>query len=180
MRTLARVLLTGLLLSLIACASTRVDTDYDKGHSFRSLRSFDWLPHDMGDRSDHAAVDSRLDAVIKNALRKELMARFYRQQIMGTPDFWINYRVGPLVRGKPDNASAEQEPGPLQIIDPLGTPELRQGDLMLEVIDPRNQRVVWRGWGHRLIPVNEAPMSKKMTKAVEHAVQKILQDFPPR
>src|SRR3569832_1491213 len=98
MRTLARVLSAGLLLSLIACASTRVDTAYNKGYSFRSLRSFDWLPHDMGDRSDHAAVDSRLDAVIKNALRKELMARFYRQQIMGMPDFWITYRVGPLVR----------------------------------------------------------------------------------
>src|SRR3569832_2083747 len=98
MRTLARVLLTGLLLSLIACASTRVDSDYNKGYSFR----------------------------------------------------------------------------------PLGTPPLGPGDLMLEVIDPRNQRVVWRGWGQRLIPVNEAPMSKKMAKAVEQAVQKILQDFPPR
>src|SRR3569832_1820953 len=180
MRTLARVQLTGLLLSLIACASTRVDTDYNKGYSFRSLRSFDWLPQDMGDRSDHAAVDSRLDAVIKNALRKELMARFYRQQIIATPDFLINYRSGPLLRVKPDNASAEQEPGPLQIIDPRGAPELRPGDLMLEVIDPRNQRVVWRGWGHRLIPIDEAPMSRKMAKAVEHAVQKILQDFPPR
>ena len=180
MRTLARVLLTGLLLSLVACASARVDTDYNKGYSFRSLRSFDWLPHDMGDRSDPAAVDSRLVAVIKNTKHKKLMALNNRQQIMGMPDFWITYRVGPLVRGKPDNASAEQEPGPLQIIDPLGAPELRPGDLMLEVIDPRNQRVVWRGWGHRLIPIDEAPMSRKMAKAVEHAVQKILQDFPPR
>src|SRR3569832_2078314 len=115
MRTLARVQLTGLLLSLIACASTRVDTDYNKGYSFRSLRSFDWLPQDKGDRRDNAAVDSRIDDVIKNALRKELMARFYRQQIFVTPDFWINYRFGPLVRVMTDIESAEQEPGPLLI-----------------------------------------------------------------
>src|SRR3569833_716299 len=109
MRTLARVLSAGLLLSLIACASTRVDTDYNKGYSFRSLRSFGWLPHDMGDRSDHAAVDSRLDTEIKNALRKELMARFYRQQMMGTPDNKNKNHDRPHERGKPDNASAEQE-----------------------------------------------------------------------
>src|SRR3569832_1110018 len=109
MRTLARVLSAGLLLSLIACASTRVDTDYNKGYSFRSLRSFGWLPHDMGARSDHAAVDSRLNAKIKNALRKELMARFYRQQMMGTPDFWIYYRVGPRGRGGPGGAGAGRE-----------------------------------------------------------------------
>src|SRR3569832_1854578 len=163
MRTLARVLSAGLLLSLIACASTRVDTDYNKGYSFRSLRSFDWLPHDMGDRSDHAAVDSRLDAVIKNALRKELMARFYRQQMMGTPDFWINYRVGPLVRGKPANASAAQEPGPLQIIDPLGTPELKPGDLMGGGGGPRGRRGGGRGGGRRRGPGGGAPGAEKMT-----------------
>lgn len=180
MRTLARVLLTGLLLSLIACASTRVATDFNEDYSFRSLRSFGWLPHDMGARSHHSDVGSRLDAVIKTALRKELTARFYRQQMMGRPDFWINYRMGPLVRHKPDNARFDKEPGPLEIIDPLGTPPLAPDDLMLEVIDPHNQRVVWRGWAQHVISADEGPLSKKTVKAVERAVQIILQEFPPR
>lgn len=179
MQLLTRILLIGLILSQIGCASTPVSANYTKDYSFRSLRTFDWLPHDMGARNS-PPVDSRLDIVTKNALRKELTARFYRQQVMGTPDFWVNYRVGPVARAKADKPPKDMEPGPLEVIDPLETPQLGPHDFMVEVVDPRSQRVIWRGWGQNLLPASGQPISKKMVKKVELAVQTILQSFPPR
>lgn len=180
MKTIIRILSTTLLLSLLACATLPVDTKYDKDFTFRALRTFDWLPRDMEDRHTLAPVDSRLDLVTKTALRKELLARFYRQQMSGTPDFWISYRVGPLPRTDAGDYPEQHEPGPLELLDPLGTPALGENDLIVEIIDPRSQRVVWRGWGQNLIPRNGQPMSKKTLKAVEVAVHSILDKFPPR
>lgn len=179
MKLFWRVQLIGLFFSLIGCASTPVDSNYTKDFSFRSLRTFDWLPQDMG-ATGHNLTDTRLDVVTKNALRRELTARFYRHQVMGTPDFWVNYRMGPVDRAKAGKTRKDQEPGPLEVIDPLETPQLGPSDFMLEFIDPRSQRVIWRAWGQNLIPATGQPLSKKMVKKVEFAVQTILQRFPPR
>lgn len=177
MNKLFRVMASGLLLSLVACASVPVDTTYKKDFSFRGLRTFDWLPQEMAEATGRTPTDTRLDIVTKNALRKELTARFYRQQLLGMPDFWVSYRVGPLPRAK---AGKDREPEPLDIIDPLETPQLGPSDLMLEIIDPRSQRVIWRGWGQNMVAVNGQPLAKKTVKAVDNAVQVILQSFPPR
>ena len=56
--------------------------------------------------------------------------------------------------------------------------EYEAGTLVLDVIDARTNRLIWRGWAQRTVEdvLNDGD---RMARVITDAVKKMMQQFPP-
>ncbi len=81
------------VLTLSACASLQVRTDYDPQASFAQLRTYDWS-NQTADAGQDPAVNSPLvERRIRHAIDSTLGRMGYQRVTTGTPDFRVAYRI---------------------------------------------------------------------------------------
>jgi len=188
----------------ISCGtSMNIQTDYDQQAKFNHLESYGWI--EMPDRyNDRGALgfDSGIMARrIKNMVHRELDSLGYirKEEIVreGTelPDFQISYRMlateeVEVVRdtypvgyhsphhGRHGGHRGLGSYGGYGSHDSDGhTREFVQCVLMLDIWDPKTNRLVWRGWARWRM--GEQPNPKEVSTQLERAVEEILKKFPP-
>ena len=132
-------------------------------------------------RADNPLLDSR----IQSAIAAELTRRGYA--ISPSPDFLVAYHVG--VQDKIDVQTVTEPYGyryPYRgrgWVYPGGTTrtyvnQYAQGTLMIDIVLPRERRLVWRGTAQARVHESRTP--EQRTERVREAVAKILEQFPPR
>lgn len=173
-------------LAVIGCSTTKIRTDFDPRASFRELRTYRWV--DQAVRTvRHPALNSPLvGARIQNAVDGQLAARGYRRVDADIPDFKIAYYI--IADEKVDLYSEDRYygyggryyhhgfPGPYIESTTYADPFL-EGTLVLDVIDPASNEVIWRGWATKNL--DEDPKPQEVDRYVKAAVKKILDRFPP-
>jgi hypothetical protein len=80
-----------------------------------------------------------------------------------TPDFWVRFGVGRARR-------AAQGTAIVDFVD--------EGELAVEIVDPRSGRLMWRGLARAI--VNDTDASGDRERRIKEAVQRILERFPSR
>lgn len=140
---------------LTACAVDSVKTQYEGDAPLRTYKTFDWMASEKQELSVDDMAAFRLDAAIRDSLHRELTARAYKYQTLGSPDFFVSYRL-----------SAAEADG--------------AGTLEVEIHDGRTRRLVWRGWLAQAIPVKLDEPDFSMNAHVGTVVRQILYHFPPR
>ncbi|AAU90443.1 DUF4136 domain-containing protein [Methylococcus capsulatus] len=160
----------GLLVAalLAACATIRVDTGFDKNADFSRYRTYFWL---NGPASGDASVDRRIVELVDAALR----SKGWRRAAEGKGDAAVDVEV--LTEEEERNDTyydgwvLNQNLGPAQTV----VTTFREGTLIVNVLDGRSMRPVWRGVAHEMLSGNPA----ENEKLAKEAIARMFAAFPP-
>ncbi len=164
------------LLAVTACGpQLRVYTDHDPEYEIRNFKTFAW-----GDKTNIEAGKNPLhynelnDKRIKFAVVRELGSKGYEHS-ENDPDLIIHYHI--IVD---DRTVVTTEPygyfyGPYWMRMRTNTYSYREGSLIIDLMDPKTNSLIWRGWAtadlDQITPDKTADM-------IDRAVTKIFKSFP--
>ena len=162
------------------CATTMsVSSHVDRDLDFSQYRTYDWGPSDA-----RPTGDARLDAnpqftdYVHGAVERELATRGLNLLGSGTPDLLIHYHANISQRIDVGAADQEFEFCAGEGCDPPVT-VYEAGTLVIDIVDARTNRVIWRGWAQDGIQ-DELADPQRMEALIEQAVARMLARFPGR
>ena len=191
MNTIGRRLCTLMSTAvLVACSNFTVDSDYTPDTDFDSYKTYRWYDSEMRDPASLELLGGDIfDRRVRDSINAELRAKGFILQQEGEVDFKINYGV--LTEDRQDirtyNTYGGYAPGwgygggygygglgttSTQVIN------YKQGQLIIDIIDPQQEVLVWRGTAEGRIPKNESP--EKREQGTRELIAKILSNFPPQ
>jgi len=171
------------------CATMKVGADFDREVDFAKLRSFAFAAQThapariegQDPRVDNQLIRKR----IRQAVAADLKARGYREVVDGDADFMVSFHVGSKekvqVYSTPSTRYGYGYPHPYWV-DSWGVTGTNvrahtytEGMLVIDIVDPGTNELIWHGWATDTIRESAEPGSK-----VKGAVSAILSKFPPQ
>jgi hypothetical protein len=122
-----------------------------------------------------------LDGRIRAAVDHELAAKGYQAAAPAKAGFLVGYHV--VVKERVDAATLGGWYGhggwwgPGQPVQPV-VRRYEEGTLILDVIDPATDRLLWRGTGTAVVDPDASPKAKE--RRINTVVAKVLERFPPK
>lgn len=187
----ALTILTGMLF-IAACSSFSVDSDYTPETDFDSFKTYNWYSTSLRDPASLEILGGDIfDKRVRHNIDTTLQAKGFVFKPEGDVDFRVNYDV--LTEDRQDirtyNTYGGVAPGwgysgaygyggmgmgssSTQVVN------YKQGQLIIDIVLPENDVLVWRGTAEGRIPKNESP--EKREKGTRELITKILSNFPPQ
>ena len=162
------------------CATTMtVSSHVDRGINFARYRTYDWGPADA-----LPTGDPRLDKNpffkdhVEGAVEKQLAARGFEMSTSGTPDLLIHYHAS--INQRIDVNRLDRRYGYCYGVDcPSDVIEYEAGTLVLDIVDSRTNRVIWRGWAQDTVE-GVLDNEDEMARQINEAITRMLARLPPR
>ncbi len=188
---MTRSILFGLVVTLLflgsGCSTISVTTDHNPNFNFSALKSYAWLDNGEVPSSDARVNNDLVIDRVRKAVEQTLAARGYVKTDGGSADFMVSWLGGIDKKIK------------VQTIDHFYTPygygalyrdpywggtmrsttayEYEVGTLIIDILDPAQHKLIWRGTGKDLIGDEKSP--DEVEKGINEAVTAIMKDFPP-
>jgi hypothetical protein len=166
-----------LALAAGGCAAQYAGSYVERGVDFAHYRTYDWAPPDS-----LPAGDPRLDENayfqdhVQGAVERGLAGKGYGLGPSPVPDLWIHYHAAVTGRiavdpfDRPFGACYDDACG-------VRVHEFEVGMLVLDVVDARTGRLVWRGWArHGVADILNNP--DRMAAQINEAVAGMLDTMP--
>jgi Domain of unknown function (DUF4136) len=177
--------LTALLIQ--GCATgAQVRVDYDQKTDFQTLRSYAWAPMTEEERQEKSR-NSLTHERIQSAIDAHLATRGYAKVGEAQADFLVTHTVTVERRTQVQETRASVGYGRYGAHGGVGvgygipvetsTYQYKVGTLIIDIIDARQKRLVWRGSGERTLGEDQTP--EKRTEIINATVNEILSRFPP-
>ena len=185
--------LAALLLVLAACASGEVRTESNSSADLSAVRSYSMVGgHSLGKRDSLADAGRRRR--IEAMIRKQLAAKGLQETSANRPadvlvQYWVDLDVEviALPPARAAQSFESESPAPPLSETPTSaafssgdlaaaTATLREGTLMVDLLEPVRRGLLWRAIVKRPIPRDGA----KALAAMEQGLAKALANFPPR
>ena len=175
------------LFYLAACSTLNVQTDYDTGYDFSTLKTYAWL-EGAAPSDDIRINNSLIINRVVNAVNNNLQSKGYVLTDAGKADFYVNWFGGIENRIRQETIDTYYGhlgyrsdnwgyrgywPGHIRTY----TFEYQQGTLIIDIADNRNKQLLWRGTGRKYLEENETP--EEITAGINQLVTGILENFPP-
>jgi hypothetical protein len=165
------------ILALAACATMTVSSHVERGLDFSKYRTYDWGPPDALPTGDpRLDKDPFFQDHMQGAVERQLAARgFERVTPSGTADLLIHYHANISRRIDVDRVDRGYGYAP----DPASQVfDYEAGTLVLDIVDSRTRRVIWRGWAQDSVK-DMLDDRDTMARKIEEAVRRMLERFPP-
>lgn len=174
---LAAMLLTGAVVAA-GCASVTASAHVERGIDFSSYRTYEWGPPDnlpVGDpRLDN---NSMFKDYLMGVIEKRMAAKGYARAD-ASPDLLLHYHAN--VAQRVDVYQTDSQYG-----YNYGTGaayesrmvEFEQGTIVLDIVDAKTNRVVWRGWSQGTMN-GVIDRQDLLEKQVDEGVMKMMQLLP--
>jgi hypothetical protein len=164
-------------VALTGCASMNVSSYVERGIDISQYRTFDWAPTEGLSTGDPRLDNNRFfDERVRFDVEKGLASRGFERTTAGTPDVLIHYHAS--ITQQIEASEIDRQYGAAQNED--RRPYVYEaGTLLIDLVDPRTNTVVWRGWARDSVDGmidNQASMEAK----VDQAVTRILEKLPRR
>jgi Domain of unknown function (DUF4136) len=163
-------------LAVTSCATMNVSSHVQSGLDFAQYRTYDWGPADA-----LPTGDPRLDKNpffqdhILGAVEKQMAARGYERSESGTPDLRIHYHAS--INQRIDVYGVDRDHGYCYDDDcKARVTDYEAGTLVLDLVDTRTNRVIWRGWAQDTVEDvlnNQGRMAKKIDEAVRRMLARL-------
>ena len=179
----AVIALTVILLS--ACATTRVQPDYDTAFNFNQYKSY-ILPLNAPSpraKTKNLFVHSTIAQEIENELAQK---NYIKLDSDGKQDFIVNYQIIIETRQPTSHGSIGLGLGSFggrtSIGVGIGIPlysskTYQEGSLLIQITDSKQNRVVWQAAGSQAISIDTD--RDKTRQHIRETVKEILAEFPP-
>ncbi|WP_159931177.1 DUF4136 domain-containing protein [Oceanicoccus sp. KOV_DT_Chl] len=186
MNIFAKYLLLVLVTSLTACTGVVVNTDYDTSRNFGKLKHYAWLEPKQKLVVDPLVDNSLMNMRVQRAVERQLAAQgFVKAEGDTAVDFLITYHVSSKTKLSVDTFHAGYGYYPCWGCFGYNSfggqhttvREYQQGTFMLDVVDPANSGLIWRGIAGRRLSETRTPQERDVF--VDEIVTAILAKFPP-
>ena len=131
--------------TLAGCATMTVSSHIERNVNFTEYVTFDWGPPD-----NLPVGDPRLDNnqffrdYLQGAVERKLTANGFELADDREPDLLVHYHAS--VNQKVDVYEADRPYGYCYVNCEPRVVEFEQGTLVIDIVDRRTNKVVWRGW----------------------------------
>ncbi|MFY2557522.1 DUF4136 domain-containing protein [Corallococcus terminator] len=192
MRLLPRLAPLLLGLALTACASIDVSSNYDPSavQQLDGYKTYAWLPQPEG--TDKRIYNPIVGGEVQRAADDYLQSHGYQKVDAGAnPDFLIGWHGAIDNKIEADTVNSyygyPYDPmwdpfyggGPVVMSAPeTYVREYEQGTLLLDIVDARSKKLVWRGQAQSEIDDNAK--AEKQQSNINKAVTEMLERFPPK
>lgn len=167
---------------LSGCSSVSVNRDYNTAIDFSGLKTYAWQHAEQPQTGDPRIDNDLHDERVRMAVNQILAAKGFRLGDRADADFLVVYYVEnqrKLSSGSMSVGMGKSSYGRHGSVGySTGVSEYDQSNLIIDVMDPADEKMIWRGVGTRAAYDGSSP--KKMTKIVDEMVAKILKKFPPK
>ena len=170
-------------ISLWACATVQVGSDYDRTANFAGFHTFTLMQRERRD-SDNPLVTQRAE----DAIKSNLQGKGYRfVSDAADADFAVDFTIGAKER-----TDVTSYPYPELYMggwwgrgawwgapywgDQVDVTHYREGTLSVDVFDAHSHRPVWHGWAKKELTSNDIEHSEG---PVRQAVADVMAKFPP-
>jgi hypothetical protein len=165
-------------IALLACASQQLNVAYDPDEDFSALQSFAWFPQETRMQAENAARYPKQYEAANRAIEKRLQEKGYSKAARGAADFLVLYHLSLERKLDTTTINAPYTGGTSEWEVHRTAPaeqvlEYAEGTLVIDVLDNRTRRLVWRGTArgrHDGVP---------QAAYVEQRVSEVLDRFPP-
>lgn len=162
------------------CAPMRVSAHVDSHTDFARFKTFDWGPADA-----LPAGDPRLDRSgffqdhMQGAVEKQMLLKGYRHTSeRETPDLRIHFHA--VTRERMNVEASDARRGLCEAVYcGGGVGVFEEGTLIVDVIDARSNRLVWRGWAQDTVG-DSLENQDKLTQRINRAVKGLMDALPSR
>lgn len=165
-------------LALTGCASAmNVSSHVERGLDVTQYRSYDWGPADALPTGDHRLdTDPFFHDHMQGEVEKALAVRGFEKAASGTPDLLLHYHAS--INWRLDVNREDRRYGYCYRAECLpDVIEYEAGTLVLDIVETRTNRVVWRGWAQE--KVEDALNNRdRMSRQIHEAVTRMLARFP--
>ena len=161
-----------------ACATINVSSHVQRGLDITQYRTYDWGPADALPTGDpRLDQDPYFQDRVQGAFEKQMAAHGFERAASDRPDLLIHYHAS--ISRRIDVNRADQSYGYCYDDDCRARViAYEAGTLVLDVVDARTRRVIWRGWAqHNVEGVLGHP--DKMAGKIDEAVRRMLERLPP-
>ncbi len=158
-----------------------VRSDYDDATDFDDYRAYNWLPGFSPSVVDGRIDAGRLDDRVRRTVEIELTRLGYEKAEPADADFFVTYQTAlstDLARTVDHIYQHRQEGDAFYAYGwESYEREYDVGSLIVDVIDARSDKIVWRGWAEAQVDFNSTQAQRD--ERVAQAVHEILDRFPP-
>lgn len=161
----------------IGCATMMVSSHVQRDLDFSRYRTYDWGPADA-----LPTGDPRLDRNpffkdhMMGAVERHLAARGLELSSAGIPDLLIHYHAN--VTQRIDVNRVDRQYGYCYGDDcRVRVMEYEAGTLVLDIVDTRTNRVVWRGWAQDSLG-GVIENQDRMARMIDEAVAQMMKRLP--
>ena len=166
---------TLLTLAVTGCVTMSVASHFDRGVNFSQFRTWDWGPADALPTGD-PRLDNNPFFVdhLEGAVEKQMAGRGFIRAIPGmTPDLRIHYHAN--INQRFEVSGIDRDRG--YSSDEPRVIEYEQGTLVIDIVDVRTNKVVWRGWAQDSVQ-GMIDNQDRMEKQIDEAVTKMMRLLP--
>jgi len=173
------------ILALNSCASSSIATSVDSTINFASYRTFAWLPDSTWQETkyDNAILQRRVEQEVVQLLKTKgytldtLQADFLvhhhvtveeRKRVLQAPSYL--YSPNRYFANRGYFLSMYE---PMMVSNRFREVQYREGTLIVDVVDRKQQRLVWRGWSEQ--PIQSIA---EFERSVESRLKEIVAQFP--
>jgi hypothetical protein len=177
---LSHLVLAFAALVASGCATTMTAGSHsERGLDFARYRTYDWGPADA-----LPTGDPRLDGnpvfkdQLQGAVERELALKGFELAAAGTPDLLIHYHahVSERIRIGATGQPYANCPGDECLGEVI---EYEAGTIVLDIVDTRTNRVIWRGWAQDSVEgILDDP--DKLEEKVNESVKRMLARLPSK
>lgn len=176
---------------LAACGGEKltVRTEH-KNVAFDLYKTYRW--YDKSGFDNKGTVSEITYDYIKQAIDKELKIKQMTKSSDVAVDFYVNVTVTAKARVDIENYQVYTEVGQgysysrdagfhaaRSTVTHTKTTEFRAGTLIVDVIDPFSNKLVWRGIAEKRLPKTQEASQRKRESLIDEVISAVLADFPP-
>jgi Domain of unknown function (DUF4136) len=169
-----------LLLVAASCGpAIRVRTDYDPDFDLWQYKTFDWaLKKNIEAGKNPLYYNELNDKRIKTAVKEQLSSRGYSYS-EDKPDLIIHYHIAVDDKSIVVPESYGYKYGPYYDRMRTSVYAYREGTLILDLMDSKNNNLIWRGWAVSILD-DGTYEPEEIDKLIRAAVSKVFKEFPAR
>jgi len=180
-QTVRRIVATALAAAaLLACAGAPISVQFDREEDFSALRKFAWYPNRTAAQTEKRRRFPDQFAAADRALEMRLMERGFQKAPREVADFLVLFQLS--LERRFDTRTVN-EPYRMhgsewevnRVVTREETFEYKRGTVVVDVLDARSRRLVWRGSSSDALELDQVPSAEHVEKRVSEIVAK----FPP-
>jgi len=178
-RFLTCSIVAALAVAAYGCAARHAGSYIERGISFTQYRTYDWAPPDpLPPEDPRFAENAYFQDYVEGAVQRGLAKKGFGEEPATDPDLLIHYHASVTHRMVVDpfdrvRGACYDETCSVRV------QEFEAGMLILDVVDARSGKLVWRGWArHGVADILDNP--ERMATRINEAIAGMLATMPGR
>ena len=169
------------------CAQLQTGSEIDDATDFSALKTFSWL-HDVDQPAEDVRLnDPKVRQTVRGAVEESLSAKGYVRVDRQQADFLVTWFGAIEQKIKKENIDHFYSPYGYGTLyrDPVlntGSPqkirEYEKGTIIIDIVDPKSQKLIWRGSGSGRLAEDQPEQTA--LRNLNRSVTKIIAPFPGR